>query len=234
MASASIAVNAANHSNLLTVDNIAEKWITQTATGVQREREIFNFKAAWFNIATVASIVSVALTIFTGSIAIAALTLLCWSTRAAFYKAVILTGTRHNSSPDAMMERLTNAAAEGVAEEIKEHLGIEDQDWGYVHAQFLDFPLWMNQAPAQQGAQQNTVAAATSSAQSQNALGNAPSHGGGGATLRANNADQYASIAAFAQSQQSAASQEAGDLDEDNAAGGLNQFHHPYNGGDAE
>jgi hypothetical protein len=167
MANTSAAVSAANTPNLFTVEYFAEKWVTPTATDRQKKIEILNFETTWFDIATVTTIASIALTVITGSIALAALAWLASNVRGALWEAIVLTGIdRRDAEADDLLARLHDPSGQTINAALREHLEIEDRNWDFRSCQFLNCPLWLVQVaiPAQQVAQpqgvsQNAVSA---------------------------------------------------------------------------
>lgn len=144
--------------NMFTVESLANRWVNSSAQSlpeVGRKKAIFNFKVMGFDIASITMIALAILAICTGSLLAWALTLAAWSTRTAFFKAVVLTGSEMDAAFLDINSRLNGIGLQDTRNGIASYLEIRDPNWDFMHSQILDFPIWMNQAPMQ--AQQAAV-----------------------------------------------------------------------------
>lgn len=108
----------------------------------------FNFKVTGFNASTVASIILVAVGVFTGSIFMCAAAFLAYQVRGDFYRSLMATGMDNMQN---LMDRIHEIDPVRARNEISAYLGVRGPDWQLTHTQILAFKLWMNWVPPQQG-----------------------------------------------------------------------------------
>lgn len=146
----------------ITVDSLAKRYAfgqvaqqaAQKVDPLLQKRVEYNFKAAGFNCATIATIGSLAMAIFSSSMIGLMVGAIFYNTRISFLRAVQCTGL---FSPEAgeqisgeLIDRIMDINPAQRNKEIAIYLKIEEPTWDVFRCRIFDFKLWMNSCPIHQ------------------------------------------------------------------------------------
>ncbi len=141
------------------VQSVAEKYASmpEGATGAVKSKAIYDFYATCGNVATVVTVASVALALFTGSVLLYALAALAFAVRGEFHKEVKMMATGFADGYNGVEKKDKDGIqvdvffgvnrSNEISNALRAGLDIEDKNWSHI-ALNLIWPIWLNTTPS--------------------------------------------------------------------------------------